>query len=261
MCGEVAGVDSLEGVIGLVWLMFLVGSVLRAVVQGKRRAEQEAARRAMRRAQGRPDVAGPSRTGQPQAPAPPRRVPTPGRQVLRPGWPVYPGQPAQPVVVVEQGEGQGQVPGEGESIEGGDTLQPGMWGAQEDEYSTEGDGRDIRRQLRQERSDEWQREKARTWEMPADAGSLGAPGEAVDEPVVKSVDAFGVSAEWEMADWAVDEDTDAVAGMDAAAARRLEAGPGAWRLAGRVEPEHALAGIVWAAVLGAPRCRLTRHGR
>ena len=166
-------------------------------------------------------------------------------------------------LLVAGGEGPGQVPGEGEgeSIEGGDTLQPGMWGAQEDEYSTEGDGRDIRRQLRQERSDEWQREKARKWEMPADAGSLGAPGEAVDEPVVKSVDAFGVSAEWEMADWAVDEDTDAVAGMDVVAARRLEAGPGAWRLAGRVEPEHALAGIVWAAVLGAPRCRLTRHGR
>ena len=247
--------DSLEGVIGLVWLVFLVGSVLRAIAQGKRRAEQEAARRAMRRAQGQPDAAVPGRTGQSQAPTPPRRAPVPRKQVLRPGWPVYPGQPAQPVVVVEQGEG------EGESVEGGDTLQPGMWGAQEDEYSTEGDGRDIRRQLRQERSDEWQREKARTWEMPADAGSLGAPGEAVDEPVVKSVDAFGVSAEWEMADWAVDEDTDAVVGMDAATARRFEAGPGAWRLAGRVEPEHALAGIVWAAVLGAPRCRLTRHGR
>ena len=51
--------DSLEGVIGLVWLVFLVGSVLRAIAQGKRRAEQEAARRAMRRAQGQPDAAAP----------------------------------------------------------------------------------------------------------------------------------------------------------------------------------------------------------
>ncbi|HOI36967.1 MAG TPA: hypothetical protein PLF11_06250, partial [Bacillota bacterium] len=95
--------DSLEGVIGLVWLMFLVGSVLRAVVQGKRRAEQEAARRAMRRAQGQP-----------------RKAPAPGGQIFRPGWPVYPGQPAQPVIVVERGEshGEGESGGEGEPAEG-----------------------------------------------------------------------------------------------------------------------------------------------
>ena len=247
--------DGLEGVIGLVWLMFLVGSVLRAVVQGKRRAEQEAARRAMRRAQGQPNVSGPIRTGQPQAPAPPRRVPTQGKQVLRPGWPVYPGQPAQPVVVVEQGEG------EGESVEGGDTLQPGMWGAQEDDYSTEGDGRDIRRRLKQEQSEEWRSDRARTWEMPADAGSLGAPGEVVDEPFARSADAFGVNTDWEMLDEALDEDMDAEAGEDVAAALRLDDDAGLWQLPGRVEPEHALAGIVWGTVLGMPRCRLTRHGR
>lgn len=257
MCGEVGGVDGLEGVIGLIWLMFLVGSVLRAVVQGKRRAEQEAARRAMRRAQGRPDAAVPGRTSQSQAPAPPRRAPVPRRQVLRPGWPVYPGMPAQPVVVVEQGEGEG----EGESTEGGDTLQPGRWGAQEDDYSTEGDGRDIRRRLRQEQSEEWQSDRARTWEMPADAGSLGAPGEVVDEPFVRSADAFGVSMDWDMLDGALDEDMDAEVGGDVVAARRLDADSGVWKFPGSVEPEHALAGIVWGTVLAAPRCRLTRHGR
>lgn len=253
--------DGLEGVIGLIWLMFLVGSVLRAVVQGKRRAEQEAARQAMRRAQGRPDVAVPGRIGQSQAPTPPRRAPVPRKQVLRPGWPVYPGQPAQPVVVVEQGEGQGRGEGEGESIEGVDTLQPGMWGAQEDEYSTEGDGRDIRRRLRQERLDEWQSERARTWEMPADAGSLGAPGETADEPLVRSVEAFGASMDWDVLDGALDEDVDAEAGRGVAAGQRFEADPGVWRLPGRVETEHALAGMVWGTVLGTPRCRLTRHGR
>ena len=261
MCGEVAGMDSLEGVIGLVWLMFLVGSVLRAVVQGKRRAEQEAARRAMRRAQGQRDVAVSGRAGQSQAPAPPRRAPVPRGQVFRPGWPVYPGQPAQPVVVVEHRESRGEGEGEGESMEGGDTVQPGARGAKEDDYSAEGDGRDIRRRLRQERSEEWQSDRARTWEMPADAGSLGAPGEAVDEPLVKSVDAFGVGAEWEMDDLVLDEDMVAQAGVDVGAAERLEGDAGTWRAPGRVEPEHALAGIVWGTVLAPPRCRLTRHGR
>ena len=226
MRGEVAGVDSLEGVIGLVWLMFLVGSVLRAVVQGKRRAEQEAARRAMRRAQGQP-----------------RQAPAPGGQIFRPGWPVYPGQPAQPVIVVDDGEshGEGESGGEGEPAEG--------------------DSREARRRLKQERSDEWQSERARTWEMPADAGSLGDPGEAVDEPIAKSADAFGVDLSREALDLAVDEDTAAEADKDMVVAGRLEGAVGVWQLPGRVEPEHALAGIVWGTVLGEPRCRLTRHRR
>ncbi len=257
MCGEVARVDSLEGVIGLVWLMFLVGSVLRAIVQGKRRAEQEAARRAMRRAQGLPDVAVPGRTGQSQAPAPPRRASVTRKQVLRPGWPIYPGQPVPPVVVVEQGDGEG----EGESIEGGDTLQPGMRGAQEGNYPAEGDGRDMRRRLRQERSEEWQSERARTWEMPADAGSLGGPGEAIDEPIARSSGASEVDLDREALDWALDEDMVAEAGADVGAAECVERDAGTWRIPGRVEPEHALAGIVWGTVLGAPRCRLTQYRR
>jgi len=229
-------VDSLEGVIGLIWLMFFVGSIVRAIAQGKRRAEQEAARRAMRRAQGLP-----------------RQAPTqhaPRGQVFRPGWPVYPGQPAQPVVVVEQresqsqGEGEGQSGGEGESAEG----EP-----------AEGDSRDIRRRLRQERSEEWQSDRARTWEMPVDTGSLGAEGEAVDEPIAKSAEAFEADLDREALDWVLDEDMVAQAGTDVGAAERLERDVGMWRIPGRVEPEHALAGIVWGTVLAAPRCRLTRH--
>lgn len=235
--------DSLEGVIGLIWMMFILGSVVRSIVQGKRRAEQEAARRAMRRAQGQPNVGMPGRTGQVRAPAK-RRVPDLGKQVFRTGWPVYPGQPAQPVVVVEPDQSLG---------EGNDTLQPDTWDAQEEGYSTEGDGRDIRRRLRQEQSDEWQSERVHTWEMPADAGSLGDTGEPFDEPMVRSADAFGVGFDRETLDWAADEDMDA--------AEHFERDVGMWEWPGRVEPGHALAGVVWGTVLGAPRCRLTRHGR
>ncbi len=236
--------DGLEGIIGLIWLMFFVGSVVRAIVQGKKRAEQEAAKRAMRRAQGQLEGRTAGRTGQPLAP---RRMPDLGKQVFRTGWPVYPGQPAQPLVVVEDRQSLGEGDSaEGDSAEGDDALQPEAWHMQEDGYSTEGDGRDIGRRLRQEQSDEWQSERVRTWEMPVDAGSLGDVGEALDEPMVKSADTFAVDIEQETLDWAADG---------------LEGDARGWQLPGRVGPGQALAGIVWGTVLDAPRCRLTRHER
>lgn len=228
--------DSLEGLIGLLWLMFFVGSVVRAIAQGKRRAEQEAARRATRRGAGLP-----------------HGMPVPRKQVLRPGWPVYPGQPAQPVIMVEQGEGQEKRQGQGEA--------EGEVGAEGEGESIEGDDRDMQRRLKQERSEEWQSDKARLWEMPADAGSLGALGEPADEPIVKSADASGLSGEWDMVDWVLDMDTGAGAGEDVAAAQRIDGASEVWKLSGRVEPDHALLGIVWGTVLGQPRCRLTGNRR
>ncbi|HBK61410.1 MAG TPA: hypothetical protein DDZ84_11565 [Firmicutes bacterium] len=241
--------DGLEGLIVLIWFMVLVGSVLRAVIQARRRAEQGAAKRAMQRAPGRSDA---------RTPAPRRAIPDLGKQVFRTGWPVYPGQPAQPVVVVEPDQSLREgVSSEGVSAEGDDAEGDDAEGG----YSTEGDGRDIHRRLRQERSDEWQSEGVRKWEMPAGTGSLGDVGEALDEPMLKSADTFSVEIEQETMDWASDEEIDAGGVGAAQAGGRREGDAGGWQLPGRVGPGQALAGIVWGTVLGSPRCRLTRHGR
>lgn len=224
--------------------MVLVGSVLRAVIQARRRAEQGAAKRAMQRAPGRSD----DRTL-----APRRAMPDLGKQVFRTGWPVYPGQPAQPVVVVEPDQSLREgVSSEGVSAEGVSA---------EGEQSIEGDGRDIHQRLRQEQSEKWHSERLRGWEMPVDSGSLGDVGEALDEPMLKSVDTFSVDTERETMDWAADEEIDAGGVGAAQAGGRREGDAGGWQLPGRVGPGQALAGIVWGTVLGSPRCRLTRHGR
>lgn len=233
----------LEGLIGLIWLMIFVGSILRSVIQGKQRAQREAVKRAARRARGLQglDSRPPGRAGQLRRPAPGQGLPDLGKQVFRTGWPIYPGQPAQPVVVTEpdmsaeEAESAEEVSVEGASVEGND--------------------RDIRHRLRQERSEEWESERVRTWQIPAGAGSLGNGGEAFDGFAIRRGETLAADTDLDALGWALDDEMDPGDVGAALAAEGVEGDTVGRQLRTGIGPGHALAGIVWGTVLGPPRCR------
>lgn len=72
--------DMIEALIGLIWLLVFVSSVVRGISGGLRRAEQEATRRARRRADGSGPVAFPAE------------------------WPAGSGRPLGPVVILDGGD-------------------------------------------------------------------------------------------------------------------------------------------------------------
>ncbi|MEA4883493.1 MAG: hypothetical protein VB144_07550 [Clostridia bacterium] len=112
-------------------------------------------------------------------------------------------------------------------------------------------GDDLRDQMRAE----WNRDRMRTWDMPADVGSLGPVGEPADEPIAR---AAGLAP----APDSGRSDEEALPGADLG---DDDAGPSrsdAWSADLMLGPDAATAGeeqvrfgMVWGMVLGTPRCR------